>query len=1057
MIRVIDKNGNIKSKIINVTSGLTSAAFSALSARVASNSAQMTSADDAISNAVSVVSAAQAATSADLTSVKNQMSALSQAVSVLSQSVSVLSVRVGGNSAQMTSADNALYQAVSVISQQVSVLSARVTSNSVQMTSADDAISNAVSVVGAAQAVTSAAVTSVNQAISVISQQVSVLSARVASNSADFTSFKQSIDNFGDVSVPSPADGQVIAWSSAAAQWVASTVAGTASVTSTEYLSLVNRVSANSAQMTSADDAISNAVSIVSAAQAATSAAVTSVNQVISVISQQVSVISQQLSVLSTRVAGNSVQMTSADNAISNAVSIVSAAQAVTSAAVTSVNQVVSVLSQQVSVLSARVASNSADFTSFKASINNFGDVSTSSPTSAQVLRYVSATGQWINQTITGGSGSVTSANFVSLRSAVQANSAQMTSADNAISNAVSIVSAAQAVTSAAVTSVNQVVSVLSQQISVLSQQVSVISQQVSVLSVRVADNSAQMTSADNAISNAVSIVSAAQAATSAEVTSVRNRLSAVSADLTSFKASLNNFGDVSTGGATSGQALIYRSASAEWVASAIAGTASVTSAEYLSLVNRVSTNSAQMTSADNAISNAVSIVSAAQAVTSAAVTSINQVISVISQQVSVLSQQVSALSQANSAAHVSIMSAISVNSAQMTSADNAISNAVSIVSAAQAVTSAAVTSVNNRISGVSADLTSFKASINNFTDVSIASPTDQQVLVWNSAAAQWVNSTAVGGTASVTSAEYASTVSIVSTLQWPAVESNASAVYSVVEADRGKVKYFTTTTSIEVVLPNGITSGFQAVVYRASGAGVIRFSAATAYEAAGSALNDAKTAATIINRGSDNWLVLGAFLPSELGDLSNRVSVLSQAVSVLSQSVSVLSQAVSALSVTVVQNAPTTKIVADSQGISATTLTDISGLSATFSTGGIYKLNFHVVYSVSAAGNIRFGFSSPGAVRAHGNMLGDVSIDAAYPFTSSRTAGAWFNFRSAGATVVMSTASAVAAGVVHGMIGNGLFVSATAGSFKLMAAVSATGAPMTILPGSYIQSFKIG
>lgn len=502
----INFNGNAVSTIISAgvtkinisaagAGSVTSANFASLRSVVQANSAQMTSADNAISNAVSIVSAAQAATSAQVatnsaqmtsadnaisaaqantsaavTSVNQVVSALSANVAGLSLNISALSTRlsalstqVATNSAQMTSADNAISNAVSIVSvavvqeasvrsvQAISIMSA-VAVNSAQMTSADNAISNAVSIVSAAQAATSAAVTSVNNAISVISQQVSALSARVASNSADFTSFKASINNFGDVSISSPASAQVLRYVSATGQWVNQTITGgSGSVTSANFVSLRSVVQANSAQMTSADNAISNAVSIVSAAQAATSAAVTSVNQIVSVISQQVSV-------LSARVAANSAQMVSADNAISNAVSIVSvaqaatsAAQAATSAAVTSVNQVVSVLSQQVSVLSARVGSNSADFTSFKQSINNFGDVSTSSPASAQVLRYVSATGQWTNQTITGGSGSVTSANFVSLRSVVQANSAQMISADNAISNAVSVVSAAVASVQSAV------------------------------------------------------------------------------------------------------------------------------------------------------------------------------------------------------------------------------------------------------------------------------------------------------------------------------------------------------------------------------------------------------------------------------------------------------------------------------------------------------------------------------------------------------------------------------------------------------------------------------
>lgn len=427
------------------------------------------------------------------------------------------------------------------------------------------------------------------------------------------------------------------------------------------------------------------------------------------------------------------------------------------------------------------------------------------------MIQVIDNTGKLKVTTGGGGGGSVTSADLASVKGAISVisqqvsvlsarvagNSAQMTSADNAISNAVSIVSAAQAATSAAVTSVNNIVSAISTDVTSVKQLVSVISQQVSVLSARVATNSAQMTSADNAISAAVAALSAqhtslaasvagaisAIAANSAQMTSADNAISnavsivsaaqaATSADFTSFKASINNFGDVSISSPTSTQVLRYVSATGQWVNQTITGgSGSVTSANFVSLRSVVQANSAQMTSADNAISNAVSIVSAAQAVTSAAVTSVNQIVSVISQQVSVLSARVNS------------------NSAQMTSADNAISNAVSIVSVA-----------------------------------------------------------------------IASVQSVVSTLQYPAIESVTSAVYSVVEADRGKIKYFTNATSIEVVLPNGLTSGFQAVLWRGSAAGQLKISAATTLESQGTVLSSINTAATIINRGSNIWLAAGAF-----------------------------------------------------------------------------------------------------------------------------------------------------------------------------------------------------
>lgn len=1069
MIRVIDKNGNIKVKQTVVSasgSAPTSAAYTSLINRVSTNSAQMVSADNAISNAVSIVSA-----------------------------------QVGVNSAQMTSADTALYQAVSVLSQQVSALSQVVSTKNTKIT----------------------------------------------------------IQNQGSNTVSNPSTvnfyGNTVSTllSAGITKINISTTGGSGSVASADFVSLRSVVQANSAQMTSADNAISNAVSIVSAA-----------------VVQEASVRSVQAISIMSAVSVNSAQMTSADNAISNAVSIVSAAQAVTSAAVTSVNN--------------RISAVSADLTSFKQSINNFGDVSTSSPVSTQVLRYVSATGQWTNQTITGGSGSVTSANFVSLRSVVQANSAQMTSADNAISNAVSIVSAAQAATSAAVTSVNQSISVISQQVSALSANVAIISLNTSAMSTRI-DVLSQQLSIISAIGGIVSLQNVDGSAVSAgapvyEFTSAATFKRANASAATTKKViglvidaniAVSAVGRVQTmglvtlttaqwdsitgqvGGLTPGTqyyldnttGLLAITTPATGVSRPV-GIAISTTVMQLQLggvddlTSAVLANSAQMTSADNAISNAVSIVSVAQATTSAAVTSVNQIVSVISQQVSALSANVATISlnvsamstklsnttsavQANSAQMtsadnaisnavsivsaavvqeasvrsvqaVSIMSAVSVNSAQMTSADNAISNAVSIVSVAQAATSAAVTSVNNRISGVSADLTSFKASLNNFGDVSISTPTDGQVLMYNASAGQWFNSTAPGGTASVTSAEYASTVSIVSTIQWPAIETVTSAVYSVVEADRGKIKYFNNAASIEVVLPNGLTSGFQAMIYRASAAGLLRFSATTTLEAQGSALNDAKTAATIIHKGGNEWLALGAFLPAELGTLSNQISVLSQAVSVLSQAVSVLSNTVSAISarmdglsqavsvvsqslsvlsqsVSVLSQAVSVisaglgglqiKVVGDSQGISATTLgsanSRISGLSISCAAGAVYKLEGMIMLSISAGTQHRLALSTSATTFKHaaGFWDGMISIGPAFNASTQAYQGRW-NQGSFGS--VSYSAVAGTAGVVYGIKLNGVIAtSTTGGTIQIKALASAAAAPLTILQGSYVRAFKIG
>jgi hypothetical protein len=100
-----------------------------------------------------------------------------------------------------------------------------------------------------------------------------------------------------NVADPAPPSAQVLKYASAAAQWVAGTDqqggGGAASVTSAEYLSLVNQVSANSADLASLKAVVSNALSagdVASNAISIVSAAHLSLVSVVSALSQRVSV-----------------------------------------------------------------------------------------------------------------------------------------------------------------------------------------------------------------------------------------------------------------------------------------------------------------------------------------------------------------------------------------------------------------------------------------------------------------------------------------------------------------------------------------------------------------------------------------------------------------------------------------------------------------------------------------------------------------------------------------------------------------------------------------------
>jgi predicted nucleic acid-binding Zn-ribbon protein len=225
--------------------------------------------------------------------------------------------------------------------------------------------------------------------------------------------------------------------------------------------------------------------------------------------------------VVSAQVATNSAQMTSADNAISNAVSVVSAAQLSTWNAL---SNEISVRAAASAALESHINTVSNAVSSFANAISVVSAAAASIETHVNTVSAAAASIESHVNTVSAAAASIethvnTVSNAVSVVSAqVATNSAQMVSADNAISNAVSVVSAAQLSTWNAL---SNEISVRGAASADLKSAINVVSNAVSVVSAQVATNSAQMVSADNAISNAVSIVSAAQLSTWNKVSAI--------------------------------------------------------------------------------------------------------------------------------------------------------------------------------------------------------------------------------------------------------------------------------------------------------------------------------------------------------------------------------------------------------------------------------------------------------------------------------------------------------------------------------------------------------
>jgi hypothetical protein len=329
--------------------------------------------------------------------------------------------------------------------------------------------------------------------------------------------------------------------------------------------------------------------------------------------------------------------------------------------------------------------------------------------------------------------------------------------------------------------------SVTSNTVSAVSAQAaSALSQALSVLSVTDAALSVRVDSVANAVSVVSNALSVGEAALSVRINSVANAVSVVS----------NAVSIVSTAASNALSVANAASQAASIVSQAVSVLSNQNSADHVSIRNLISIVS-------TAASNALSVANAASQATSALSqqnsvdhVSIRNLISIVSNAVSVgdaalstradsLANGISAISQRlsalvldsllnvsapsptssqvlkyNSAASQWVASVdqtaggASVTSTELSAvsaqAASALSQALSALSATDAGLSSRIDSVNNTLSQRISALV-----LDSLLNVSAPSPTEGQVLTWNSAAAQWVASTATGGGGgSVTSTE---------------------------------------------------------------------------------------------------------------------------------------------------------------------------------------------------------------------------------------------------------------------------------------------------------------
>jgi hypothetical protein len=146
-------------------------------------------------------------------------------------------------------------------------------------------------------------------------------------------------------------------------------------------------------------------------------------------------------------------------------------------------------------------------------------------------------------------------------------------------------------------------------------------------------------------------------------------------------------------------------------------------------------------------------------------------------------------------------------------------------------------------------------------------------------------------------------------------------------------------------------------------------------------------------------------------------------------------------------------RVVGNIQGVSATALTNVSGLSASVTSGAVYRITGWVMFQMSVANTFGFGLTFPGGCVTNGTFQGNISVGNT-GLSATGAGGAWWDGAASGSIVYSAVAATTS---TLGVAIDGLFqTSTTAGTIQVQSRVSVTTSPMNVLKGSYLQAFRV-
>jgi hypothetical protein len=149
-------------------------------------------------------------------------------------------------------------------------------------------------------------------------------------------------------------------------------------------------------------------------------------------------------------------------------------------------------------------------------------------------------------------------------------------------------------------------------------------------------------------------------------------------------------------------------------------------------------------------------------------------------------------------------------------------------------------------------------------------------------------------------------------------------------------------------------------------------------------------------------------------------------------------------------------KAATGGQTISATGLTDISGLAVTVGAGGLYEMHAMVMVNLATSSGathpLRFGMTFPAMVQTRGYI--EVPTAMLQVLGAARRTGVWEGDSASGSAIVSAVSGTFQSTFA---IYDGIFDVSTNGTIQLQAFTSSgAGNQLIVLAGSYVRLYRL-